>query len=259
MFGAVSSDPSPSDLAGLLIGTGQLTRMGGTARISVVVAQAWRVHVLMHELTVRRLAPTWEPVDLGGGRQTSAGQPADLGGQGQTSAGQPADLGGEGQTSAGQPADLGGEGQPVMDEAHGEPDGGKRVSGEFSVRTAYTGLLAPLGAAWTRVPAAEASPRSARLVGAAKVPPPGFGLDGVRLRLWFAAAGQLNADDSEVILRLGPNDEACWAPAQRALRQLGIDSEQVKGPAIKITGRRRLRRFAELIGDHPHAAASWPA
>lgn len=182
IFGAASADPAPTDLAGLLIGTGQLVRMGGTARVSVVVTQAWRVHVLVAEMAARRLAPTWEQ---------------------------------------------------VLDESH------------FTVRTAYTGILAPLGAAWLR--------------GAVKAPPPNFALDGVRLRLWFVAAGSLNPDDSEIIMRLGANDENCHGPARRALRQLGIDSEQVKGPALRISGRRRVRRFGELIGDHPHAAAPWPA
>lgn len=181
IFGAASSDPSPNDLAGLLIGPGQLVRMGGTARVSVVVSHAWRVHVLVAELAARRLGPTWEP---------------------------------------------------VLDESH------------FSVRTAYTGILAPLGAAWLR--------------GAVKAPPPAFVLDGVRLRLWFVASGVLNLNESEIILRLGANDEACWTPAKRALWQLGIDAEQVKGSALRISGRRKIRRFGELIGDHPHAAAPWP-
>ncbi|GAA4596280.1 hypothetical protein BJY16_001960 [Actinoplanes octamycinicus] len=62
MFGAETIEPSPADLAGLLAGPGQLGRMGGTARVSVIVDDAWRVHVLVAELVARGLAATWAPV-----------------------------------------------------------------------------------------------------------------------------------------------------------------------------------------------------
>ncbi|BCJ43918.1 hypothetical protein GCM10010168_67210 [Actinoplanes ianthinogenes] len=62
MFGAETTEPSPADLAGLLAGPGQLGRMGGTARVSVIVDDAWRVHVLVAELVSRGLAATWTPV-----------------------------------------------------------------------------------------------------------------------------------------------------------------------------------------------------
>ncbi|GAA2694590.1 MULTISPECIES: hypothetical protein [Actinoplanes] len=62
MFGAETTEPSPADLAGLLAGPGVLGRMGGTARVSVVVDDAWRVHVLVAELVARGLAATWAPV-----------------------------------------------------------------------------------------------------------------------------------------------------------------------------------------------------
>ena len=52
LFGAEAADPSLADLAGLLAGPGQLGRMGGTARVSVRVDAAWRVHVLVAELVV---------------------------------------------------------------------------------------------------------------------------------------------------------------------------------------------------------------
>nr|WP_231956993.1 MULTISPECIES: hypothetical protein [unclassified Actinoplanes] len=63
MFGAETTEASPADLAGLLAGPGQLGRMGGTARVSVVVDAAWRVHVLVAELVARGLATTWAPVE----------------------------------------------------------------------------------------------------------------------------------------------------------------------------------------------------
>ncbi|MFG1776666.1 hypothetical protein ACGFIR_03250 [Micromonospora sp. NPDC049051] len=59
-FGAEAADPSLADLAGLLAGPGEVVRMGGTARLSVVVDAAWRVHVLVAELALRGVAATWE-------------------------------------------------------------------------------------------------------------------------------------------------------------------------------------------------------
>jgi hypothetical protein len=172
IFAAASADPSPADLAGLLIGPGQVVRMGGTARVSIVVDAPWRVHALDAELRRRELGMHWEP---------------------------------------------------------------SSVEGHFGVRTSYSGLLAPLSARWLR--------------GASKAPPAGFLLDGVRLRLWFTAAGVLTPDSPELLLRVGANDELCWTPAARALAVLGFPAEAARGPALRITGRRRLRRFAELIGD----------
>ena len=60
LFGAEAVEPSPADLAGLLAGPGQVMRMGGTARVSVVVDAAWRVHVLVAELVRRGLTAAWE-------------------------------------------------------------------------------------------------------------------------------------------------------------------------------------------------------
>ena len=61
-FGAETTEPSPADLAGLLAGPGRLGRMGGTARVSVEVDAAWRVHVLVAELVVRGLTAHWRPL-----------------------------------------------------------------------------------------------------------------------------------------------------------------------------------------------------
>ncbi|MFI5894306.1 hypothetical protein ACIA5D_29815 [Actinoplanes sp. NPDC051513] len=61
-FGAETTEPSPADLAGLLAGPGRLDRMGGTARVSVEVDAAWRVHVLVSELVARGLTAHWRPL-----------------------------------------------------------------------------------------------------------------------------------------------------------------------------------------------------
>jgi hypothetical protein len=59
IFGAETTEPSPADLAGLLAGPGRLGRMGGTARVSVTVDAAWRVHALVAELVRRGLVVNW--------------------------------------------------------------------------------------------------------------------------------------------------------------------------------------------------------
>ncbi|TDC38165.1 hypothetical protein E1211_08065 [Micromonospora sp. 15K316] len=183
-FGAETVEPAVADLAGLLAGPGEVVRMGGTARLSIVVDAPWRVHVLVAELAQRGLAASWEPTE---------------------------------------------------DERH-------------AVRTSYTRALKPLAVAWTR--------------GAAKRPPAGFHLNGRRLRLWLAAAGEV--DPPGCRLRLGAADEECWEPVSRALAAVGLAGELLDraagGPAYLITGRNRLRRLAELVGDRPAAAPppSWP-
>ncbi|MFJ8579185.1 hypothetical protein [Micromonospora sp. NPDC093277] len=65
LFSTEAADPALADLAGLLAGPAELVRMGGTARIAVVVAAAWRVHVLVAELDARGVAATWEPTEDG--------------------------------------------------------------------------------------------------------------------------------------------------------------------------------------------------
>jgi len=227
LFGVEAGDPAPADLAGLLAGPGEVVRMGGTARVSIAVDAAWRVHVLAAEFSARRLAASWLPA----------------------------------------------------------PGGGYRV------RTAYTGLLSPLAAAW--------------LQGGGKRPPSRFHLNGHRLRLWVAAAG--TAEPLGFLLRLGAGDEPCWEPVGAALAAIGLPGALVPprvvariipaqiapppdekepppqereqppeaeeetgkgpseaapvGPAYRITGRRRLARLVELVGERPAAAPAqvWPA
>lgn len=58
LFDADLAAPSPGDLAGLLAGPGQVVRMGGTARVSVVVADRWRVEALLAAYAERGLGGT---------------------------------------------------------------------------------------------------------------------------------------------------------------------------------------------------------
>ncbi len=58
LFGVEARAPVPGDLEGLLAGPGQVVRMGGTARVSIVVADLWRARVLVRELRTRGLSAT---------------------------------------------------------------------------------------------------------------------------------------------------------------------------------------------------------
>lgn len=50
LFGATAREPALADLEGLLAGNGQVVRRGGSARLSVVVEDAWRVEALVAQL-----------------------------------------------------------------------------------------------------------------------------------------------------------------------------------------------------------------
>lgn len=185
LFGIEATTPGPPDLAGLLAGPGQVVRMGGTARVSVVVDDRWRAVALTAEMRDRGFAATCVAT----------------------------------------------------------------VDEHLGVRTPYSSMLTPLAIAWLR--------------GALKFPPPGFALNGRRLRLWMMAAGY--RDDLEVTLRLGRCEETVDATMQRALGAIGLPAELLtgsarSGPALRLSGRRRLARLAEVIGDPPAAAPveAWP-
>jgi hypothetical protein len=50
LFGAMAREPALADVEGLLAGNGQVVRRDEAARISVVVAEQWRVDVLVAEM-----------------------------------------------------------------------------------------------------------------------------------------------------------------------------------------------------------------
>lgn len=191
LFGVEARPASPLDLEGLLAGAGQVVRMGGTARVSIVVADAWRARALLRETATRGLAATCEKAT---------------------------------------------------------------VEGHIGVRTAYSSVLAPLARSWLR--------------GAVKHPPPGFALDGRRLRLWAIAAGapdgahaftfQLGATDGAGAPSFAAADDQLWGIVGAALAAAGLPAvllgPRAGGPAYRIVGRRRLARLAELVGDHPPEA-----
>ncbi|MDI6100584.1 hypothetical protein QLQ12_18400 [Actinoplanes sp. NEAU-A12] len=231
MFGAETIEPSPADLAGLLAGPGRLDRMGGTARVSVRVDAAWRVHVLVTEMGARGLTATWAPVpedqDPDGVRaiELSARKEAIVTPEHPTTADEPGPT---------EPADSPG--------AAETPSGDDPPAGPpaplFDVRTAYSRRLNGLARAWPEA--------SAQLF-----------LSGPRMRLWVAAAGGPRPGGYALGLDPGKDRHVVEAALVRAGLAGRVSDD---GRRYLITGARRLRRLAELVGERPSAAPEefWP-
>lgn len=226
IFGVEAADPSLADLAGLLAGPGRLGRMGGTARVSVRVDAAWRVHVLVQELVSRGLVVTWRPVSEGPeapvAELTSVPIEETV-----------AEVTEETVEPAAEEPDDDAVDQPVDKEEEEAPS-----PPAFEVRTAYSSRLNALARAW---------------------PPPAgeLFLGGPRLRLWAAAAGAPRPEG--YALGLDP-DGILDTSVAAALKQAGLEGTVQAGPAYVIAGRRRLARLAELVGERPEAAPErlWP-
>jgi hypothetical protein len=117
------------------------------------------------------------------------------------------------------------------------------------VRTAVNPLLTDIAAQWTR--------------GAVKTAPFRW-LPGPReLRAWTLAAGTLEGD--HYLLGLDPHAPDTHSPLASALMRVGIAPTLIgtRGgrPALRISGRRRLSRLVENVGEPPadaEALALWP-
>ena len=66
LFGVEARPPAATDLEGLLAGPGQVVRLGGTARVSVVVDAPWRVRALLAECAARGLDAVSQPTAVDG-------------------------------------------------------------------------------------------------------------------------------------------------------------------------------------------------
>ncbi|MFC4042357.1 hypothetical protein ACFO1B_28365 [Dactylosporangium siamense] len=64
LFGVEARPPTPMDLEGLLAGAGEVGRMGGTAKVSIEVEDAWRADVLRAECEQRGLVVACEPTGV---------------------------------------------------------------------------------------------------------------------------------------------------------------------------------------------------
>ena len=118
----------------------------------------------------------------------------------------------------------------------------------YGVRTALMVGLLPLASAWTR--------------GAVKAVPDGWQPSGAVLRLWVLAAGI--PDDRGYLLRLDPRAPDTHRPLAAALATAGLAAKvfdsRTAGPRLRVSGRRRMSRLAELVGEAPHGvpAGQWP-
>lgn len=142
-------------------------------------------------------------------------------------------------------------GLPAERRLAGPADGwGGPAGTATSVRTAFTPALAALAEQWSTS-------------GAGKRPPARLVLDGSMLRLWYVVAGR--PWEAGHVLGLGEHDDAAWAPVGALLAAAGLPGTLVgprgDGPAYRLTGRRRLARLAELVGDPPPGApdGAWPS
>jgi len=184
LFGAEAAEPVLDDLDGVLLGGGHWARLGGTARLSIVVADMWRAVALVGEFAGRGVAA-----------QTDAVEPAHQG---------------------------------------------------FVARTAFSAVLSPQAARWTR--------------GANQGAPPGMVLTAGALRLWAIAAGR--ADGAGYLISTAASGDAVHLIAGAQLARLGLAAVSLThrpGPGWRITSVKRLRRLAELVGEPPDGAgADWP-
>jgi hypothetical protein len=122
-------------------------------------------------------------------------------------------------------------------------------SGSFALRTAFRSDLVELAAQWVR--------------GAIKSVPEGFDPDGGALRFWTLATGVPDRR-AGYLLGLDPHAPQTHVPLAGVLTRLGLPVVRLGprggGPALRISGIRARRRFAELVGPPPpqEAAGCWP-
>ncbi len=115
------------------------------------------------------------------------------------------------------------------------------------MRTAADARLLAIAADWTR--------------GAVKTVPPQW-LPGPReLRAWTLAAGCPEAD--RYLLGLDPHAPDTHSPLASALMRVGIAPTLIgtrgSRPALRISGRRRLSRLVENVGEPPEDAEALSA
>lgn len=123
-----------------------------------------------------------------------------------------------------------------------------RTGDRHWVRTAFVAGLLPLASEWTR--------------GAVKAVPTGWQLDGAALLFWALAAGV--PARRGYLLGLDPHAPDTHGPLAVALATVGLRPTMLGprsgGPALWISGRRKIARLAELVGDLPPATPTelWP-
>ncbi|VEG58129.1 Uncharacterised protein [Mycolicibacterium aurum] len=137
----------------------------------------------------------------------------------------------------------------MIDDAGLEPEIGRTDENNPLVRTAVDARLAVIAAQWTR--------------GAVKTVPPQW-LPGPReLRAWTLASGMPEAD--RYLLGLDPHAPDTHSALASAMMRVGIAPTLIgtrgSHPALRISGRRRLSRLVENVGEPPASAdalSQWP-
>ncbi len=126
---------------------------------------------------------------------------------------------------------------------------GRSEEGRPLVRTELAPELLALGRSWVK--------------GAAKSVPQGWVPSSRAQRVWALAAGR--GEDGHYLLGLDPHAPETHEPLAGALARVGIAAAMIGprggGPALRITGRRRLARLAANIGEPPAGApviGAWP-
>ncbi|RCW40191.1 hypothetical protein DFQ14_11271 [Halopolyspora algeriensis] len=130
-----------------------------------------------------------------------------------------------------------------------EAELGRSDEGYPLLRTAFRADLTELAGRWLR--------------GAVKSVPSEFVPDGPVLRLWVLTAGHPDAGGG-YSLGLDPHAPDTHAPLASALDRAGLPAKLVGprggGPVLRVSGRRRVERLAELVGPVPAGAVGrcWP-
>ena len=118
--------------------------------------------------------------------------------------------------------------------------------GLVAVRTPFRADLVSAAERWTR--------------GALVAPPTSLVLSAGALRLWAMAAGR--ADDVGYLLGTPSLDSPVHRAGGAQLAAAGLAAVSIGergGPGWRITGIKRVRRLAELLGDPPEGAGrQWP-
>ncbi|MEO9223094.1 MAG: hypothetical protein ABI251_15245 [Mycobacteriaceae bacterium] len=127
---------------------------------------------------------------------------------------------------------------------------GVSEQGGALVRTRSSAQLAELGRAWTK--------------GAVKHVPSTWVPAGRALRAWVLAAGR--CEDAGYVLGLDPHAPDTHQAAAAALAKAGLApillGVRGGGPSLRISGRRRVLRLAEMVGSAPAAVpvdGYWPS
>nr|WP_132109934.1 hypothetical protein [Actinocrispum wychmicini] len=129
-----------------------------------------------------------------------------------------------------------------------QPELATSEEGRPLVRTAFRNDLIPLADSWTK--------------GAVKAVPRGLALDGATLRVWTTAFGRWV--DTGYLLGLDEHAPDTHEPLLLACTRIGLPVSLLGirggGPGLRLSGRRRIGRLVELVGDPPttEAGEHWP-